>query len=107
MLPSRCVIRERRPQGLPAVNGPVVATKLRIPNTPSMPIERLDRRMDAAFTSRVTGITAPAGSGKTTLLTRLAARAPGPVGWYRAEGWDAEEAALLRHLEAAIAPSLN
>ncbi len=85
---------------------PVVASKLRIPNTPSMPVERLDARLDAVWHSRLAVITAPAGSGKTTLLTRLAARAPGPVGWYRAESWDSDEAALLRHVEAALAPSL-
>jgi len=72
-----------------------------------MPIERLDRRLDGVFSIRLAIITAPAGSGKTTLLTRLAARAPGPVGWYRAEGWDAEEQSLLRHVEAALAPSMN
>ena len=72
------------------MTGPVVVTKLRIPTTPSMPIERLDRRLDGIFAIRLAIITAPAGSGKTTLLTRLAARAPGPVGLYRAEGWDAE-----------------
>ena len=30
-----------------------------------------------------------------------------PRGWYRAEAWDADEQALLRHLEAALAPQLN
>jgi DNA-binding SARP family transcriptional activator len=71
-----------------------------------MPVERLDARLDAVWDSRLAVITAPAGSGKTTLLTRLAARAPGPVGWYRAESWDSDEAALLRHVEAALAPGL-
>ena len=88
------------------MSGPVVASKLRIPNTPSMPVERLDARLDAVFHSRLAVITAPAGSGKTTLLTRLAARAPGPVGWYRAEAWDSEESALLRHIQAALGPSM-
>ena len=88
------------------MNSPVVASKLRIPNTPSMPVERLDARLDAVWHSRLALITAPAGSGKTTLLTRLAARATGPVGWYRAEGWDSEVSALLCHLEAALGASL-
>src|SRR3954447_23430818 len=85
---------------------PVVVSKLRAPKTTSMALERLDHRLDGVFESRLALITAPAGSGKTSLLTRLAARAPGPVGWYRAEGWDAQEDDLLRHLEATLAPGL-
>jgi DNA-binding SARP family transcriptional activator len=72
-----------------------------------MPVERLDARLDAVWRHRLALVVAPAGSGKTTLLTRLAARAPGPVGWYRAEGWDGEEESLLRHIEAALSPGLN
>ena len=72
-----------------------------------MPIDRLDARLDAVWESRLAVITAPAGSGKTTLLTRLAVRAAGPVAWYRAEGWDAEESALLRHVEAALVPVMS
>ncbi|HEY7023465.1 MAG TPA: BTAD domain-containing putative transcriptional regulator [Candidatus Limnocylindrales bacterium] len=86
---------------------PVVASKLRIPNTPSMPVERLDGRLDAVWQSKLAVVTAPAGSGKTTLLTRLAARAVGPVGWYRAEGLDSDETALLRHVEAALRPGMQ
>ena len=104
MHPQRPGIKVQR---LRAVTSPVVVTKLLIPNTPSMPVERLDSRLDAVWQTRVAVITAPAGSGKTTLLTRLAARAPGPVGWYRAEGWDGEQSALLRHIEAALAPGMN
>jgi DNA-binding SARP family transcriptional activator len=89
------------------VTGFVVATKLRIPNTPSMPLDRLDSRLDAVWQHRLALVVAPAGSGKTTLLSRLAARAAGPVAWYRAEGWDGDEESLLRHLEAALAPALD
>lgn len=96
-----------RGQGTRAVKSSVVATKLRIPSTPSMPVDRLDGHLDAAWQHRLALVVAPAGSGKTTLLTRFALRAPGPVGWYRAEGWDRDEQALLAHLEAAIAPGLN
>ena len=98
---------QRSLKRLPAVHSPVVTSKLRIPNTPSMPVERLDGRLDAVWHSRLAVITAPAGSGKTTLLTRLAARATGPVGWYRAEGLDSDEATLLRHVEAALRPSMH
>lgn len=84
----------------------VVATKVRVPAVPSMGLDRLDARLDGVWNHRLGLVVAPAGSGKTSLLARFAARAPGPVGWYRAEGWDSEEAALVRHLEAALAPVL-
>jgi DNA-binding SARP family transcriptional activator len=72
-----------------------------------MPVERLDARLDAAWGYRLALIVAPAGSGKTTLLSRFAERVDGPVGWYRAEAWDADEQALLHHVEAALAPQLD
>jgi DNA-binding SARP family transcriptional activator len=88
------------------VKAGVVATKVRVPDVPSMGLDRLDARLDQVWNHRVGLIVAAAGSGKTSLLARFAARAPGPVGWYRAEGWDSDEASLVRHLEAALAPSL-
>lgn len=85
----------------------VVATKVRIPHAPSMPVERLDSLLDSVWSHRLGLIVAPAGSGKTTLLARFAARAPGPVGWYRAESWDRREETLLSHIEAALAPVME
>jgi ATP/maltotriose-dependent transcriptional regulator MalT/DNA-binding SARP family transcriptional activator len=85
----------------------VVATKVRVPNVPSMEVDRLDARLDVVWNHRLGLVVAPAGSGKTSLLARLAARTPGPVAWYRAEGWDSDEASLVRHLEAALAPALS
>ena len=87
-------------------NVAVVATKVRVPDVPSMGLERLDARLDRVWTHRLGLVVAPAGSGKTSLLARFATRAPGPVGWYRAEGWDSDEPALVRHLEAALAPAM-
>ncbi|HET9853196.1 MAG TPA: BTAD domain-containing putative transcriptional regulator [Candidatus Limnocylindrales bacterium] len=84
----------------------VVATKVRVPDVPSMGLDRLDARLDAVWGHRLGLVVAPAGSGKTSLLARFAGRAAGPVGWYRAEGWDSDEPALVRHLEAALAPTL-
>ena len=72
-----------------------------------MPVDRLDAQLDAVWAHRLALVVAPAGSGKTTLISRCALRAPGPVGWYRAEGWDRDESALLAHIEAAVAPALN
>ncbi|CAN5784072.1 hypothetical protein BH23CHL7_BH23CHL7_23580 [soil metagenome] len=85
----------------------VVAAKVRVPRVPSMPLERLDARLDHVWSHGLGLIVAPAGSGKTTLLARFAARSRGPVAWYRAEAWDRDEAALLRHVEASLAPALN
>ena len=85
----------------------VVATKVRVPDVPSMGLDRLDARLEAIWGHRLGLVVAPAGSGKTSLLARFAARASGPVGWYRAEGWDSDEGALVRHLEAALRPTLQ
>jgi DNA-binding SARP family transcriptional activator len=84
----------------------VVATKVRVPDVPSMGLDRLDARLDSVWNHRLGLVVAPAGSGKTSLLARFATRAPGPVGWYRAEGWDSDETTLVRHLEAALAPTM-
>ncbi len=84
----------------------VVATKVRVPDVPSMGLDRLDARLEGVWGHRLGLVVAPAGSGKTSLLARFAGRATGPVGWYRAEGWDSDEPALVRHLEAALAPTL-
>lgn len=89
------------------VKAGVVATKVRVPDLPSMGLDRLDARLDTVWNHRLGLIVAPAGSGKTSLLARFATRAPGPVGWYRAEGWDSDEASLVRHLEAALAPTFQ
>ena len=59
-----------------------------------MPVERLDTRLDAVWQYQLALVVAPAGSGKTTLLARFAERVEGPVGWYRAEAWDADEASF-------------
>lgn len=96
----------REHDGAARATGGVVTTKVRVPDVPSMGLERLDARLDAVWNHRLGLVVAPAGSGKTSLLARFATRAVGPVGWYRAEGWDSDESALLRHLEAALAPAL-
>ena len=72
-----------------------------------MPLDRVDARLETVWQHRVGLVVAPAGSGKSTLLSRFALRHSGPVGWYRAEGWDRDEPALLAHVEAALAPALN
>lgn len=80
----------------------VVPAKIRVPVTVALQRERLESQLAQAFRHRLTLVVAPAGSGKTTLVARFAAGAGIPVGWYRAETWDADEASLVRHLEAAL-----
>jgi DNA-binding SARP family transcriptional activator len=84
----------------------VVPAKIRVPEADALPRERLESRLSALWAHRLGLVVAPAGSGKTTLLARFAASAGVPVAWYRAETWDADEDALLRHLQAAFARAL-
>jgi len=88
-------------------HAPVVQTKVRLPRISSMPVERLDGLLDRVWSYRLGLVIAPAGSGKTSLLARFAGRSEHPVGWYRAEAWDADERALLDHIEAALAPQME
>ncbi len=80
----------------------VVPAKIRIPVHDTLPRPRLEARLEDAWRHRLSLVVAPAGSGKTTLVARFAAHAGVPVGWYRAETWDADEVSFVRHLEAAL-----
>ncbi len=80
----------------------VVPAKIRVPAPEALPRARLEARLAEAWRHRLTLVVAPAGSGKTTLVARFAAEADAPVGWYRAETWDADEASFVRHVEAAL-----
>ncbi len=84
----------------------VVPAKIRVPASDSLARERLERRLATAWRQRLTLVIAPAGSGKTTLVARFAASSGVPAGWYRAETWDADEASLVRHLEASLVGAL-
>ena len=84
----------------------VVPAKIRVPAPDALPRERLEVRLADAWRHRLTLVVAPAGSGKTTLVARFAAQAGVPVGWYRAETWDADEASFVRHFEAALRSAL-
>ncbi len=59
-------------------------------------------RLTAPADARVVLVVAPAGHGKTTLLAQLAARATGPVVWYRVDGDDRSTTALLARLGPAL-----
>jgi DNA-binding SARP family transcriptional activator len=84
----------------------VVPAKIRVPATDALPRERLEGRLADLWSHRLGLVVAPAGSGKTTLLARFAASAGVPVAWYRAETWDRDETALVRHLHAALGRAL-
>ena len=87
----------------PAAGGPPVpAGRLRIPRSRALPIARLDAMLDTVWDHRLTLVIAPAGAGKSTLLARFASAAPGPVAWYRADGWDRDPVRMLRHMEQAL-----
>ena len=83
-----------------------MAAKVRVPPAASLPRERLQSQLETVFRHRLAVVVAPAGSGKTTLLASFAASAGVPVAWYRAETWDTDEPAILRHLEAALTSAL-
>ena len=76
----------------------VVAAKDGPPPAGGLVRERLATPPDA----RVVLVVAPAGHGKTTLLAQLAARANGPVVWYRVDGDDRNAPALLARLGPAL-----
>lgn len=83
-----------------------MAAKVRVPPAAALPRERLHALLATIWQRRLAVVVAPAGSGKTTLLADFAASSGVPVAWYRAETWDADEPAILRHLEAALVAAL-
>ena len=88
--------------GHPVTTSAAVSARLRIPRSRALPIARLDATLERAWEHRLTLVIAPAGAGKSTLLARFASAAPGPVAWYRADGWDRDPVRMLRHLEQAL-----
>ena len=85
---------------------PVVFTeKVRRPDPRGLDRPRLEERLLGPDAPPLGLVLGPPGSGKTTLLARVAASAPGPAAWYRAEADDADEAALARHLAGRSARS--
>jgi DNA-binding SARP family transcriptional activator len=101
-----------RTTGRRAQDGPerqaslVVPAKVRVPPTDALPRERLQALLETIWRYRLGVVVAPAGSGKTTLLSGFAAASGVPVAWYRAETWDTDEHAALRHLEASLTAAL-
>ena len=88
--------------GLQAITPAILLGRLRIPRSRALPIARLDATLARAWEHRLTLVIAPAGAGKSTLLARFASAIPGPVAWYRADGWDRDPVRMLRHLEQAL-----
>jgi DNA-binding SARP family transcriptional activator len=84
----------------------VIAAKVRVPPAAALRRDRLQLLLETVWQRRLGVVIAPAGSGKTTLLAGFAAAADVPVAWYRAETWDADEPAMVRHLDAALTTAL-
>ena len=85
----------------------VVSAKVLIPQVLSLARERVDSLLARIWQYRVGLVVAPAGSGKSTLLAGFASVTDAPVGWYRAESWDAKTATLLTHLHSAFTAALG
>ena len=83
-----------------------MAAKVRVPPAAALRRDRLQALLETVWQRRLGVVVAPAGSGKTTLLAGFAAAADVPVAWYRAETWDADEPAIVRHLDAALTTAL-
>lgn len=80
----------------------VLREKLRPPDAGGLSRARLERPLLDGPPSILDLVVAPPGSGKTTLLSWVAAKARGPVGWYRVTEDDAGEARFVEHLAAAL-----
>lgn len=85
-----------------AGDGVVLREKLRAPDAAGLSRARLERPLLDGPPSILDLVVAPAGSGKTTLLSQVAAKARGPVGWYRVTEDDAGEARFVAHLAACL-----
>jgi DNA-binding SARP family transcriptional activator len=85
----------------------VVGAKIRPPTVVALVRERVNRTLDRVWSHRLGLVVGPAGSGKTTALAQFVATAEAPVAWYRAEATEADPAALLSHLEAALVAALG
>ena len=84
------------------VSNGVVSSKVQPPSAPALARERIAAQLSLLWSHRLGLIVAPAGYGKTTAMATLATSAGVPAAWYRVEAWDADEASLLLHLEAAL-----
>src|SRR5918997_1460893 len=84
----------------------VFPEKIRRPDPRGLVRDRLQRRLLEPAGPSVGLVLGPPGSGKTTLLTRVVAATDDPTAWYRAGAEDDDEAALVRHLAAALGAAL-
>jgi LuxR family transcriptional regulator, maltose regulon positive regulatory protein len=79
-------------------------TKLQAPRLRSqlVPRTRLLRRLQQAYTSTLTLLSAPAGFGKTTLLAQWLTESRIPIAWLSLESQDNEPTRFLSYLIAAL-----
>jgi len=92
------------PDGLPAVDGLLLRSKLSIPRPSDGAVSRRDviERV-AASGARVVSVVAPPGYGKSTLLAEWASSEERRVAWLHLDSYDDDPAALLARLAAACA----
>jgi LuxR family transcriptional regulator, maltose regulon positive regulatory protein len=88
----------------PAVGAPLLSTKLFLPRPRPGLVARpqLAQMLDAAATSPLTLVSAPAGFGKTTLVAAWAQQQPLPAGWLSLDAGDNDPNRFLAYLIAAL-----
>src|SRR5579875_1053545 len=99
---------DRREQHISAnvsTRGPLIRSKLSRPRVSGdvMPRPRLEERLNAGLSSKVTLLSAPAGSGKTTLLVEWLKTCSSRRGaWLSLDENDDEPGAFMHYLVAAL-----
>ena len=88
---------------------PLIATRFTPPRSPGtlQPRERLIQRLDAALTSTLTLVCAPAGFGKTTLLAQWYQHRQhqgDALAWLSIDDDDSTPLLLMRYLQEALRP---
>lgn len=82
----------------------LLITKLHVPKvqTGLVARSRLDRRLEAGSSTRLTLVCAPAGFGKSTLLAAWSEEQANPVAWVSLDEGDNSATRFLLHLVAAL-----
>lgn len=92
------------PETTPAMEGPLLHTKLRVPrSTPTLLSRpRLTTQLGPQPEGRLTLLSAPAGFGKTTLVTDWIRQQNSPVAWLTLDEQDSDPVLFWRYLIAAL-----
>lgn len=92
------------PGSIPALESPLLHTKLRIPSPTSTLLSRprLTRQLNLQPNGYLTLLSAPAGFGKTTLVTDWVRQQNNPVAWLTLDEQDNDPILFWRYLIAAL-----